>query len=489
MRARIAVLLAALLVAPLVLVAILLRGTVPRKQAADPVIQTTPKPPSAPVATAAPGVDVRGEVERLLQRLAESVQEKDLEAESRIQNELQKIGFPAVEPMRTDVLGNPELIHRDSRFHQSVVRTLMGMASPETGAELLKSWIEVDRSKYQLHIRVAVYILRQFADVIARHPGRDLPKEILALYAQAKTREIRRSLIELMGLLLSRFPALRDELLRIMLEDPEAELRAHAVLALASNDPAAALPAMLRRMESLLAGGGLEADQELYSLATFVLKAVPIDQALDRLKELAGKTEGTYASTKLNTLGRSLGQFCMTPGDGGLEVVLGRASSEKSANMQLVYLGAVMAAPLKKFSDARLSDLALAYLGTSSDDWVRSHSLSAITSLNRDESTVLAAYEQAWKIGGRMPYFAAGQLKFYLGRNPESAAAAERLRGYLGAGPTENRLQFIKGLSWGGGALTAEAVTLLQQLAVSDPDEAIREAAVRTLRATGNPPK
>jgi len=493
MKAWIAILVAALIVAPLILVAILLGGIFPQRPAPPPVVQAAPVPPPAPAAAEVPHVDVRADVARLLDQLCKAALEPDLEAESRIQSELQALGFPAIEPMRIDPLGNPEASHRDFRFQKSVVRTLMGMASPETGIELLKTWNEVDQSKYAMSIRPALFILGQYAPVVAKRPAPDLGKRILKEFREAKTRDIRLSLIELMGQLLSRFPDLRDELMKIMLEDGDKEVRGGAIAALSADNPAAALPAILKRLEDLLAAAAassrVDATKELWCLVDFLVKALPFDQALDRLKELSDKSTGIYVVNALSSMGFAIGNKLGGAASAELETFLTRAVSEKSRNMQLIYLGALSGLTLQPNPDHRATDMALSYLENSKDEWVRSHALSMITGLNRDEATVLGAIERAIKSGGNLTSNGGMQLAFYCYvKNPASSAALEMIRRHVTTGERDNRLTILKRLCVSSTPMPASVREIVKAVSESDPDEQVREMATKVLNWTGGPP-
>jgi hypothetical protein len=451
-----------------------------------------PAPPAIPVSTV-PSIDVRAEVVRLLERLVQTIKDSDLEGESRIQSELQAFGISAVEPMRIDLLGNPELSHRDYRFQQSVVRTLTGLASPETGLELLKTWSEIDQAKYAMSIRPALFILGQYAPVVARQPAPELAKRILEEFSNAKTREIRLSLVELMGLLLMRFPSLRDDLLRIMLEDKDTEVRAGAVAALSAQDPGAVLPSILKRLETLLETAGdsrtMNPTKELWTLVDFLVAALPVDQVLDRLKELSEKAVGVHSVNHLSSLGFALGGKWGEAGDPGLEIMLSRAGAEKSRNMQLIYLGVLAGVTLKKNTDPRTTDLALAYYEGSGDEWVRSHALSMVTALNRDEKTVLGLIDKAITGGGRLASTGGMQLAFYAYvKSPGSVTALDMIRRHVTTGDLETRLAVLKNLCVSSTPMPASVREIVKALSESDPNPKIRERATNVLNWTGGPP-
>jgi len=366
----------------------------------------------------------------------------------------------------------------------------MCLASPETGIELLKSWNEVDQSKHQISIRPAVFILGQYAPVVASQPSPDLAKRVLVQFSEAKTRDIRLSLIELMGLLLPRFPDLRDELLRIMREDPDNEVRGQALLALATHNAAAALPAIVERLEVLLqADGKSDVTKELMCLVDFLVKALPLDQVLDRLKDAADKATGLSAVSNLNTLGFSLGNASGATGSLGFEILMTRGAVETSRNMQLIYLGALGGVALRENKDPRATDLALAYLESSSDDWVRMHALSMVTALNRDEPTVLGAIEKALKSGGTLASTGGMQLAFYYYiKNPASAAALEMVRRHVTTGEKEARLVILKRLCVSAAPMPATVREIVKTVSESDPDSDICAMAVKVLNWTGGPP-
>jgi hypothetical protein len=246
-------------------------------------------------------------------------------------------------------------------------------------------------------------------------------------------------------------------------------------------------------MENLLVEASqsnkVEATKELMCLVDFLVAALPPDQVLDRLKELSAKAEGPYAVNHMSTMGMALGWKIGKPGEAGLEILLTRGLTETSRNMQLIYMGTLAGVSLQANPDPRATDLALGYLDKSEDEWVRSHALSKITALNRDETTVLGAIERALKGDGHVGSTGGMQLAFYYYvKNPASAGAFEMIQRHATTGDAERRRVFLRKLCVSSTGMPANVREIVKTISESDPDPKVRETATNVLNWTGGPP-